>query len=387
MEIPNIPDTVTTDERLLLLAMALDTRVGLTFEEIAQKGLLGSGAQIPSLKRAFATYRRQLDEIGIHITESDASGEARYKIDARMTYADPLDIRLSRDEVVSLIALLTFYLDGSSTPYSQDVLKARAKLSSVAHLPVGREDESKLAGKGRGKGRRGEKGEGRGERGLTVGRKVGRADGRKGGRAGGPEVAKTMDAVLEAYAEQRPLSFSYTNAQGVSQRHRVAIYGLFERGDQTYFVGNDALPDAADDNGAAGGGGAEGTVKVFRVDRLDHRSVAVEGEGEGEGSYVIPADFTIENYLRLPFQYGEGEPFTATFRVSPQLTAGERDALTARKGSWDDTFTTWTVEASDLGCLARWSCGMLRTGFTPLDPPELVDAMRRGLSNTEERHG
>ena len=350
MEIPNVPDTVSPDERLLLLAMALDTRVGLTFEEIARKGLLGSSTQVATLRRAFSTYRRQLDEIGIRITESDVSGETRYKIDARMTYADPLDIELSRDEIVSLIALLTFYLDGASTPYSQDVLKARAKLASVAHLPVGREDESKLAG----------------------------------GKSGsGKSAGKAVNAVLEAYAEQRPVAFSYTNAQGASQRHRVAIYGLFERGDQTYFVGRDLTAADGGTGDAESTRNAAGAIKVFRADRVDHRSVEVE---EG-GAYVIPADFSIENYLRLPFQYGNDAPFTATFRVSPQLTATERDSLTSRKGVWDDGAATWSVEANDLDALARWACGMLRAGFVPLDPPELVDAMRRGLSKTEERHG
>ena len=113
MDMNPVTSQTSGDERLLLLAMALDTRSGLTFSELVDRGLLGDPGQVEveSLRRTFQRYREHLEEMGVRVTEADHGAGVRYKVDARYTYAEPRCIDLERDEALTLVTLLSLYLE------------------------------------------------------------------------------------------------------------------------------------------------------------------------------------------------------------------------------------------------------------------------------------
>lgn len=387
MDMNPVSDQTTGDERLLLLAAALDTRVGLTFDQIASTGLLGNpDALLPdSLRRTFLVCRGQLEQIGIRVVETRYGGETRYKIDAHLTYADPQDIELTRDEALSLVTLLSVYLDDvgdAGSPFAADARKARDKIASVAGLSYWRAD-----GDGR-------DGEGGGTRAAP--RPSGRT--RRRGALERAATAKASEKLLAAYTEQHPVTFLYTDALGVAAPHRLEVFGMFERHGMTYLVGRDRK--GAEGQGSEGQTPEEqgperqkdaGPVKVFRTDRIDARSVKVDAAR----TYSIPADFSVDDYMLLPFQYGAEEDFRATFQAPAGARPDDFGALTMGKGTWRCAEVDgagcgerwlWSVEANDLEGLARWSVGALACGLAPVAPPELAAALASGLAKTEEAH-
>ena len=335
MDMNPVTSQTSGDERLLLLAMALDTRSGLTFNELVERGLLGDAEQVEaeSLRRTFQRYREHLEELGIRVTEADHGAGVRYKVDARYTYAEPRGVDLTRDEALTLVTLLSLYLESANTPYTQDVYRARNKIAAIAGLAPSPASEGGTQDAG---------------------------------------VAKAYAALAKAYAAGLAARFEYTNAHGMSENKTVQVYGLFERAGHTYVV---ALDRAA------------GEVKVFRCDRVDPRSVKVDPRLP----YRVPADFSVDDYMRLPFQYGAGEPFEATFAMRAGADTATCRALTQGKGTWhepmaDTPRTTWSVDASDLDALARWAARALPAGLVPVAPRELVDAVADGLRKAGATH-
>ena len=377
MDMNPVSDQTTGDERLLLLAAALDTRVGLTFDQIASSGLLGNpDALLPdSLRRTFLVCRGQLEQIGIRVVETRYGGETRYKIDAHLTYADPQDIELTRDEALSLVTLLSVYLDDvgdAGSPFAADARKARDKIASVAGLSYWRAD-----GDGR-------DGEGGGTR--AVPRPSERT--RSRGALERAATAKASEKLLAAYTEQHPVTFLYTNALGVAASHCLEVFGMFERHGMTYLVGRDRK--GTEGQGSEGQKDA-GPVKVFRTDRIDARSVKVDAVR----TYGIPAGFSVDDYMLLPFQYGAEDDFQATFQAPAGARPDDFGTLTMGKGTWRCAESDgagcgerwlWSVEANDLEGLARWSVGALACGLAPVAPPELAAALASGLAKTEEAH-
>ena len=343
MDMNPITEQLTGDERLFLLAMALDTRVGLTFDEIAQRGFLGNPQNMKpeSLRHTFALYRRQLGEIGIRIIETELGGTARYKIDAHLTYADPQDISLSEDEALTLVTMLSLYLAGSDAPYTEDVRRARNKLVSVMGLPS--LETSEASDKTR--------------KSLT-------------------DEKKLYDVLSESYRQRHCVTFTYQNTRGICEIKTVAIFGMFERLNRTYLVARDDTTSHHPDN----------TIKVYRLDRIASSSV----KADPKARYQIPADFNVLNYTHLPFQYGSQPSFIARFRRLPSASDETLTRLTHGKGTWehDETSgeTTWSIEACNLESLARWAVGAMAVGLIPLEPPELIDAVRAGLERVERIH-
>lgn len=351
MDMNPVPSQTTADERLLLLALALDTRTGLAFDEIARTGLLGDPAQTrpEALRRTFALYRRQLGEMGIRVVEARYGGDARYRVDARLTYADPQDIDLTAEEAVTLVALLSLYLGspgGMRAPYAFEVGKARDKIAAAAGLTRRAPEEG------------------------ATGHPT------RGGAPGDGARDRMLAKLLDAYTEQLPASFRYRNARGEAGERHVHVYGMFERMGHTYVVGRDtACP-----------GPWREAVRVFRDDRIEPRSVKVAAQGR----YEIPAGFSVGSYMRLPFQYGDEEPFRAVFAAPAGCGPHAFDALTeGGGGTWEDGpdgRARWTVEATSLDALASWSVPALAQGLVPCAPQRLLDALDAGLARTEETH-
>ena len=323
------------DERLVLLAMALDNRVGLTFDELRERGLLGNpDGQEGTLRKALIRACRQFDEMGIKVVEDDRSGEKRWRIETRLTYAQPSEVSLSANDALDLLAAVTAYLQGSKRPYDADVRRAREKLASVM--------------------------------GLTSSPVMAQLKAAKKDPAG-----EDYRVLLLCRANRTPCRFLYRDARGTEASHTVRPYGFFERSGRSYLV--------AFDDAHVG----EEPVRVFRIDRITAGSA-----GALKGSYDIPTEFDVADYIRLPFEYGDGtDPFEARF-----FLAGEKvpdlDALTGGRGTWApcEGGWTWSIEACNLEACSKWAAWAASRGLVAQDPPELVEACASNLERTAAAH-
>ena len=323
------------DERLVLLAMALDRRVGPTFGELCDRGLLGDPSARPeALRKSLQRACHKFDELGITVVADSRGAETRYRIEARLTYAEPSEVTLDPKDAPDLLAAVTAYLHGSRRPYDADVRRAREKLASVMGLAASPVMADNL------------------------------------GPAGVAEGADTYEVLLACRKSLTPCTFAYRDAKGVCAYHTVRPFGFFDRNRRSYVVAFDETH--ADDD----------PVRVFRIDRIEAGSAT-----PAKGTYAVPSDFDVDDYVRLPFEYGD-----ETFIVRFTCTDDDRSAamrLTEGRGRWHDGSPDgwlWEAVASDLDACAAWSLGALAEGLIAIGPDELLDRMAAGLERTAKTH-
>ena len=319
--------------------MALAGRRGLTFDEMASKGLLGdpSRSKPSSLRHTLSVYRRQLEGIGIHLETIGEAGPRRYRIDAARTYADLPSIAVSAHDATLLSAVLEAYLEGTrSTPSSSDARRAYNKLMGL----IGLEPSDNLE---------------------TTSQSTARS--------------KALSLLTDASMHRHPVSFLYAGAAAPQRMRSVRIYGTFVRRGHTYLVGTDEELMGPE------GQGSENPMRVFRDDRIDPKSIKVAKAR----TYDVPAGFRSSDYAKLPFQYGQETPFVATFLDSVGLSTEQRENITEHKGSWNGDM--WSIEANDLAALASWAAGSAGLGLIPVGPDALLTTLTHGLEEATHIHG
>lgn len=400
------------------LALLLDgRRTGLTAEEIRRSGVLtldDRDERRETLDKRFERARDDLGRVGIVVSSFTPPGqtEERYVVNAGLSYSAEQRIHLSAEQALSLGYLLTS-CQQANLPFRDDLESARRRLlgmladgnagegdSPAADQPAGTSAHPAHPTQQRGSTRR-------------APRETPPAQ-RKQKAAPAHHDEPALGVVSDAYTQFHPLTFSYVNAQGGASRRTVEVYGTFAHRTHTYFVGRDTATDQ---------------VRVFRVERVQARPAPTI---DTRTSYTIPADFDVRDYRHLPFQYGRpgSTPFVATFRDTRGLSDQQRAALTQGHGTWEhagyaeasegaegaaeavgapDASRTedatgagsvpssqktpqpgdiWRVEAADLEETACWAALALASdGLVPLDPPELVAAVRDGLERTVALHG
>lgn len=172
---------------------------------------------------------------------------------------------------------------------------------------------------------------------------------------------RAAGALRDALVRGRGAHIGYTTADGRSVERDVAPYALFCLRGLTYLVAATL---------GEGGEAVEGETRTYRVDRMDDARV-LEGVATS-----VPADFSVDDWRRLPFQLGEAVG-TAAFEVP-----AAREADVRRAAGHAGTFsagadgTVWEVEVSDLGAAASWAVAQ---GIVPLRPQGLVEAWRETL--------
>lgn len=353
MDLEQVAPDASSDERFLLLAMALTGRRGLSFSEMVAKGLLGDPqrSKTESLRHTFSLYRRQLEGAGIYLERLGRGPQVRYRVDAARSYADPSSIDVSAHDSVLLSAVLEAYLEGAGTnALASNVRRAYNKLMGLVGLaPADAVETTSLS---------------------TI-------------------RSKALASLVDACAHRHPVSFLYTGAAAPQRTRLVRIYGTFGRRGHTYLVGADeellGTREGEREGERNGGGEPAGErpdpMRIFRDDRIDPRSVKVfKGR-----SYEVPEGFCALDYAKLPFQYGRETPFTATFRDRAGLSANRRADLTEGKGRWEDDL--WSVEANDLAALASWAVGALSQGLAPVAPVALLETLHGGLRKAANVHG
>lgn len=93
-------------ERLLnLLAALIETRIGLTRDDIVMNPTLGYSANPASARRAFERDKATLRAMGVPLRESGPDQESRYRVDPHEYYLP--DLALTEDELAALHVAVT----------------------------------------------------------------------------------------------------------------------------------------------------------------------------------------------------------------------------------------------------------------------------------------
>ena len=336
------------------LALLLDRRhSGLTMEQILRSDALSLDDQDESdetLRKRFERARERLGRVGIVISNVAPAGEeARYVVDAGLSYSAEQSVELNGEQALRLASLLAVCRQ-ANLPLHDDLERARTRLAAMVQVKDATEGSPRdEAPQGTRRNR----------------------DAAAAPSPTDPADEPALDAVTEAYAQGHPLAFSYVDAQGAASQRTVDPYGLFKHRGRTYVAGLDE---------------GRGAIRVFRIGRIAARPTP---QPDRSRTYAIPADFQIRDYMHLPFQYGS-TPFIAAFRDTRTLSEQERTAATQGFGTWEDAGgdAVWHVEGSDLDEAAHWAALALASdGLVPVEPPELVEAVRAGLERTVRLHG
>ena len=175
---------------------------------------------------------------------------------------------------------------------------------------------------------------------------------------------KILAALVSALDNREALEVRYVDAQGNPSKRLLAPLGSFGLRDHTYFVASRIDPD---------GTLVPDSLRTYRLDRFTH--VAAPRPAI---SYEIPQDFSVRDYIRLPFQIG------ATVGVA-QIDLGEDPSAEVRRATdmaGHVNGTVWEVPYSSPRALAAWC---IANGVTPAGPSALVDTWHTSLEAARAR--
>jgi proteasome accessory factor B len=122
-------------ERLLnLLAALLETRPGLTRDEIVTNVSLGYPPARESARKAFERDKASLRAMGVPVHEESRSNESRYRVDPKEYYLP--DLELSDDELAALHVAVTGISLGAGGGEGAGALMKLGGLEGTGGLPV-----------------------------------------------------------------------------------------------------------------------------------------------------------------------------------------------------------------------------------------------------------
>ncbi len=314
-----------TAQRLLNLAFIFNTTSRpLSTDEIVSDSDLGYGSAVRASDiRKFRRDRASLAERGICISEVHPAGapenkESFWKLDRERTFADTGVITV--DDAQALVAAIDEYLTGSTTPLLKPLMAVRSKALEAAqahgyHPVLARKSPSSTA------------------------------------------LQAVLDAIWIAFSLRRALPFSYTNAAGDTSSRIVSIYGIFSHEGISYITGLD---------------NTSGEVRTFRADRMERVK-------QPRDAYEIPEDFSIYDYLFMPFDFGSDEAVEAVFTFPEERDESELRAITRNRGALkraDNGSWSWRVLVRSIPGAAEFALAHARDGMRACAPQELVACWR-----------
>lgn len=171
--------------------------------------------------------------------------------------------------------------------------------------------------------------------------------------------------LVGALQNRHPITATYQAKSAGEKNYTLALLGSFGMRDSTYFVACNYDRSSRQ---------LSGSPRTFRLDRFDKVKPLVSH------SYQIPEDFSVSDYVRLPFQLGP-TVCAARFLVpqpegNPGLGAEAQRAI-ASYGSLSKDGRTWTVDVSSPEVAAAWS---IDVGLVPQAPSQLTDIYKERLS-------
>ena len=122
-------------ERLLnLLAALLETRPGLTRDELVTNPSLGYPASPESARKAFERDKASLRAMGVPVREESRNNESRYRVDPKEYYLP--DLELSDEELAALHVAVTGISLGAGGGEGAGALMKLGGLEGTGGLPV-----------------------------------------------------------------------------------------------------------------------------------------------------------------------------------------------------------------------------------------------------------
>ena len=268
-----------------------------------------------AFRKAYQRDRTRLATTGIHIVRKNLpTGEAAWQIDASSSYAQ--DECLTAEDALVLDCLLLPMAQDPTFPYARDLRMALAKIDhsfSDTHSTAL----------------------------MPAARRRNR------------QLERIESCITNCHAAK----VSYVRADGTKTERSIVPLGLFPLRGTTYLVAT-RLVDGRQDE-----------PHVYNLDRM--RSV----RELGGATYEAPDDFSVRDYIALPFEMGP-TLYVGEFDVPDDRLADVR-ARAGKRGTWHGN--TVAFEVSNERDAAAWAADQ---GITPLMPASLVSAWRECLLAT-----
>lgn len=316
-------------ERLVNLALYLAAAREPVSAERVRADVEGYPADqdVETFLRMFERDKDELRAAGLAI---QADAEGRYLLDANATYS--AEVELSAGEFAAVRATVAALAEDPAFPFAEDLRLALAKVMAAGAAPDA-PVRARLADEM-------------------------------------PEQQGRIVADLaEALSASKRVTFTYTNSLGQTASREVEPWGLFAREGRWYLVARDIVAD----------------MRTFALARMS--DVHVNSARPKTPDFDRPADFDVNSYIRLPFQYG-ADSLTATVRFGSDI-AWRAEGLAAGQGTLvpqPDGSVLWSVVTRDGAHLARW---VVENGPGVLleSPENLVRDARACLREVADLHG
>lgn len=318
---PRINETDKQAQRLLDLALAFVNATHPLSSSHLATTYYPSVAK-DSFRKAFQRDREKLALCGLVIRRINKQpDEPLWAVDEDASYARTDEI--SQEEALALDITLAPLASDGSFPYADDLRVALAKIDRS----FGPGNIVRISPEARSRG-------------------------------------KVLPLAERCAAQRHAADVTYRREDGTTVRRTIAIYGFFSLRDTTYVVApqlddhGDALPDS---------------IRTYRIDRF------VALREDKRSSYVIPADFSVQDYVLLPFQMGPRR-YYATFHLTEDVlrrlgpTIRGRGELVNEPDGY-----TWRIDVSSERDAAAWA---VAEDLEPLGPTSLRDAWMRILEET-----
>lgn len=316
--------------RILNLLFVLNaSRIPITTSQILDDEELGySTTKRESAMKQFKRDRQKLESLGIVIAEVKEPGASEREESSWAIDQDrthAVPRLITADDADLLATALTNHLNSPGLPYRLPLERITAKLTSA--------------------------------RGLVP-----------------PELPETaeaspdsvLEAVWTAFSLRLKLTFEYENARGETARRTVCVYGLFSVKGVSYLVGLDEKSSE---------------VRTFRIDRIGR-------VWKPKGSYAVPTDFDVTDFLFFTFDFEGATSAPAAFTFPPSVPRAEIETITHGRGtlSFHPDAIRWDIDVRDLDAAAGFCLEHSQMGMLPLEPHTLIDCWRNRISKAVQAH-
>ncbi len=313
--------SLTEDDELARRLCALYVAFSNSRTPISTKEIFDTyypGLNEDAFRKRFSRDREKLAETGFVIEQAFKGDEGAYWQVDSSSFADGSS--LSPDDATVLSVLCAGLVEDPSFAYRNDLRIALAKIDrAYGELTATR---------------------------LSV-------------RAGADQAVSTL---VSCMSDGNMAKISYMNAEGKKSDRVVAPYGQFGLRGRTYFVCAQAVRGRIKE---------ELGLRTFRSDRIGRAK-------RTSNTYAIPEDFSVDDYVLLPFQIGP-TIYEATFRETAEAETAAVSDLTRRgQEVSSDAPRMWSVDVSDEGVAAAWA---ISAGLVPTAPASLVETWQTILVN------
>ena len=186
-----------------------------------------------------------------------------------------------------------------------------------------------------------------------------------------PEVLSCFE---EGLRTRTPVQVDYqAKAESKSATRLFRTYGIFSLAGFTFVVGY---------RQKEGTGEKAWDLRTYNLSRVKGAALAKD-----EQTYVIPADFSVDDYKKLPFEIGPEENRQKAYfyippraiKTAPGVTrARNQDETVRRRGG----SVIWPCEMCSEEAAAKWA---IENGLIPLRPQSLVDTWKAILEEARRK--